>query len=546
MLVLMLLAMASPLLAEPGLPERLRAVPGALIENLGTVFPISSNIEVRVSLRPLSDISNIAIHHLNEITRLRNEIAEDNLSHEKFFLLDKAINSTMFTLQQFVVHKRRSRRGLINIVGKVAHSLFGVVDDDTLTSKFSEYRSTLSTISQRFDTSIHNINAIADNIQQLQHAYKNISHTFNVLQKKINNASHFTELTFNVLSYQITVNTITQYINSFVSDLIAASKGTVSESLISPQDIDLILKQAASHKLHPLFTLTDRVPFYSTLKSFLTISGLSVFIPMEPRTSFTAYYIHPFPHKTNNTFFTLQLQHSLILKSSQGHTITTPPPTFMTACTQALPRLFVCNSRPLPLFSDDCSDAIITNHNIINECSFDSIVPTSRPFHLPFDDISVLYFFQPSTATVTCKEALPDVVVTGIYVLPISCEIVTTSLFIPASHSYATDISVRGLNISPMVLDLPVFNVTIPDISTSHVTHIQENPVNIPSFTFHSIYYYPIYVVGAGMAIMGLLFIMCYVISYRHVSRRNRLYAPPSPPEMVPLDASTNATPRIL
>ncbi|ROT82717.1 hypothetical protein C7M84_024113 [Penaeus vannamei] len=174
-----------------------------------------------------------------------------------------------------------------------------------------------------------------------------------------------------------------------------ASKGTVSESLISPQDIDLILKQAASHKLHPLFTLTDRVPFYSTLKSFLTISG---------------------------------------------HTITTPPPTFMTACTQALPRLFVCNSRPLPLFSDDCSDAIITNHNIINECSFDSIVPTSRPFHLPFDDISVLYFFQPSTATVTCKEALPDVVVTGIYVLPISCEIVTTSLFIPASHSYATDI----------------------------------------------------------------------------------------------------------
>ncbi|ROT65768.1 hypothetical protein C7M84_016256 [Penaeus vannamei] len=186
---------------------------------------------------------------------------------------------------------------------------------------------------------------------------------------------------------------------------VPASKGTVSESLISPQDIDLILKQAASHKLHPLFTLTDRVPFYSTLKSFLTISG---------------------------------------------HTITTPPPTFMTACTQALPRLFVCNSRPLPLFSDDCSDAIITNHNIINECSFDSIVPTSRPFLLPFDDISVLYFFQPSTATVTCKEALPDVVVTGIYVLPISCEIVTTSLFIPASHSYATDISVRGLNISPM------------------------------------------------------------------------------------------------
>ncbi|ROT65769.1 Retrovirus-related Pol polyprotein [Penaeus vannamei] len=73
---------------------------------------------------------------------------------------------------------------------------------------------------------------------------------------------------------------------------------------------------------------------------------------------------------------------------------------------------------------------------------------------LPFDDISVLYFFQPSTATVTCKEALPDVVVTGIYVLPISCEIVTTSLFIPASHSYATDISVRGLNISPMPFHL--------------------------------------------------------------------------------------------
>jgi len=107
---------------------------------------------------------------------------------------------------------------------------------------------------------------------------------------------------------------MTQYVNTFVNDLIKASKGIVSSSLISPQDIEPIIQQATSNNLTPLFTLTDRVPSYSALNSFLTISGLSVLIPVTPRTSFTAYYIHPFPHKTNKTFYTLQIQHSVILR----------------------------------------------------------------------------------------------------------------------------------------------------------------------------------------------------------------------------------------
>lgn len=49
-------------------------MPDALVENLGTVFPTANNVEVRVSLRPLSDISTIAIHH-------RGEIAHADLSH---------------------------------------------------------------------------------------------------------------------------------------------------------------------------------------------------------------------------------------------------------------------------------------------------------------------------------------------------------------------------------------------------------------------------------------------------------------------------------
>lgn len=42
-LVLMLMALVLPLLAD-----LLRAVPDALVENLGIVFPISNNTEVRV------------------------------------------------------------------------------------------------------------------------------------------------------------------------------------------------------------------------------------------------------------------------------------------------------------------------------------------------------------------------------------------------------------------------------------------------------------------------------------------------------------------
>lgn len=115
----------------------------------------------------------------------------------------------------------------------------------------------------------------------------------------MSNASHSTELAFTVVSYQVTVNSITLYIHSFITDPIAAQRDR-----FSPEHI---LQQAISHTLNPLVTLKERVPLYSALKSFLTISGPSVLIPMARPTSFNAYYIHPFLHKTNNTFFTLQL-----------------------------------------------------------------------------------------------------------------------------------------------------------------------------------------------------------------------------------------------
>lgn len=100
-----------------------------------------------------------------------------------------------------------------------------------------------------------------------------------------------------------------------------------------------------------------------------------------------------------------------------------------------------------------------------------------------------------------------------------------TSLFILAFHSYVTEISVHGPNLSPLVLDLLFFNVAIPE----SVTRLHDFSLNFPSFDFHTIYYYPVYVTGADIATMAILF-LCHIIPSRreqenevnhtHISRR--------------------------
>ena len=231
-----------------GLPSRLRAVPGAILEELGIVSPITSHVEANINLRPLATFSSLAHYHLRQLESLQIQVTRE-LKHEQSSLLLQTINNTISQLSTLVERKHRAKRGLVNVVDKIAHALFGIVDDDTFTSKFETYQNSISKITTRLDASIHTVNTIADNVHELRQAFYNVNKTFETLSAKLNNSNIFTELSFNVLSYQVTINRVMTTVSSFVSALISAARGEVLPSLISPHDFHPILQNISSFNL---------------------------------------------------------------------------------------------------------------------------------------------------------------------------------------------------------------------------------------------------------------------------------------------------------
>jgi len=65
------------------LPDNLRNVPGAIIEDLGVTFPVTNHAEITVVLTPLLESSSLATFHHTKLTELRS-----------YIYLDKILNGT--------------------------------------------------------------------------------------------------------------------------------------------------------------------------------------------------------------------------------------------------------------------------------------------------------------------------------------------------------------------------------------------------------------------------------------------------------------------
>ncbi|ROT77243.1 integrase core domain containing protein [Penaeus vannamei] len=165
------------------LPHNVENAPGAMIEDLGKVYPITSHVEARFSLMPLRNASLLMIYHRTQLLSLRGNITLDSSldAHDRR-LFNRILSSTIADLDSFGPTR------IIQFHRNIAHGLFGVVDDDTLASELKKYKESLASVAHSFDSSAHVVNTLAHNVQDLASAFNSVrgKHTVNKITRRVN------------------------------------------------------------------------------------------------------------------------------------------------------------------------------------------------------------------------------------------------------------------------------------------------------------------------------------------------------------------------
>ena len=245
--------------APPGLPFLL---PGAVIENIGTVYPITRLAEIRVDTTPLTDLRTTLNSQTHNLTHLRHLILnDDSLQHGHAQQLLGSIDYIIHRVKPFTQDNAtspnkhsRHKRGLFNFVGVISNSLFGTVDEYTLNDRLDEYDEKIQSVSHSFETNTAALKAIKHNTQSLQAAYEGLRQASSDVEHQLDSWTRFIQLNSLISQYKDTLNDITLAAGTYQRDIIAASRGHINPSLISPSDIHPILQK--------LLTEHNEIPYF--------------------------------------------------------------------------------------------------------------------------------------------------------------------------------------------------------------------------------------------------------------------------------------------
>ena len=109
------------------------------MEYLGTVYPVTSFLEVRYNLSPIMEFRKQLVDQLHHIIRFRKNLTNHPpLQHHHFQILSQSLIrlekkiSSFLEQESLPLNSTRSRRGLLNFVGVLSHTLFGTIDEKNL------------------------------------------------------------------------------------------------------------------------------------------------------------------------------------------------------------------------------------------------------------------------------------------------------------------------------------------------------------------------------------------------------------------------------
>ena len=500
---------------EP-VPGTILTIPGAIREYKGTVFPISTFVDIKLDIQPLRNFKDELNNMAHNIQIIIDNIFKHSGPTDHFNIISPALNRLKFKLSSYTdvtynpKNTSRKRRGLFDFVGVLSNQLFGIVDTKSLEERLEEYNGRQGTFAKTINANSRALAALSHNVQQLKDATEQFH---SIINKRLNSAEVFAELAFITNQYELTFMEITSAGSSFQNAVLEAAEGRVTKELISHHDIrKIIQKLKSTHNLHPLFRPNQFMLLYTCLSSYLTNDGISILLPLQPPAALRGYLIHPFPllRNSSSTYVTLDAPRIVLTPPptrvvTQSHAIALPTQNLYDTCHTPAIGIYVCRAPLWPYFTNtsSCAHAIVSHpHNIHAACTFSAITPSIKPFILNTHLQTIFYFYSLTPASTTCNGTVTHLNLQNAFVLPHSCSLSCISFSFPAIKHFHTTLSTRRQ--FPKPIPLPQPHKFIPPSANLTLSAVDIPPSITPPLHHHRIFAYG-YPIASSIAVVIIL-----------------------------------------
>ncbi|CAG9126303.1 unnamed protein product [Plutella xylostella] len=463
--------------------------------------------------------------------------------------------------------RRRRRRGLVNLVGNVANTLFGVLD-----SQFAEkYENDINLIKQnqnhlamlwKNQTSIveaeFNFIKRSEDIMDKHHKainkrLLNLEQNQNNIQKDLNSISLINDFT---MSAAITSNLIAQ-IKSMQNDLLDTITniyhGKINLHLITPEQLQHELNIISSHLTKDL-TLpgedSNLAKIYHLLKTRAKLSKnyiiIEITIPLVTRDYYEILKIIPIPHQIQNNkvsivpvsnYIAINLRKDTMIRVSQNE---------LQLCMERDQSSIICNLRS-PVYSIKSDEDVCQKKNGSRLCK--TAVQLCDNEWIELSQINTYFYFCCDKCPI--KLLCPDQITSlqlqsaGMFAVGTDCAIKSKELTLYSHNQKSNKLVLHsGIELPKMAAINHMFNITLPleNITTESISdqeHQQQLsevqrqlddmkqrvPLVSSSMSNHDIHHYvAVYGIVATLAIVGAA-----VAWRRACGGRQRARAPAAP-----------------
>ena len=397
-------------------------------------------MEIPERLQEVASRLNATLWHLEK--ELPDGAKEPNeilfLLHARVRFVTEMIDSALENYEGLSV-TNRTKRGLINGIGKISQFLFGTAmneDVEDLKGKYNQLISIAKSNNKAINLNCRNIERLEKQVTDLASYANLLGQSMNVMLAKLNSAYEYSVIGHALSALESVVTSLLDTNHRITRNIVDAAMGRVTTSLFPEKDFKRILEIGSTvYSLSPLFDESMIHHYYPLVESVLTSEAIVIHVPFKSQDIFELYRLEPFPFAVNNTVMILDAESSLVLVKDDFSVYATNKFSTLSECRSEYRNLYFCPASLfafLPVKGGGSCEVVLTKKDAsaaLSLCPYKQLVPKVM-FHNSFQGHHYFYFTEPLYVSVACPNGSAYQEVSGHFAVLTVCSLKSESFHV--------------------------------------------------------------------------------------------------------------------